>query len=153
MREKARALIANGVLHTPHEGIYLGTGLAAGGLAMLFPGQGSQHVGMLRALACSFPMMHAALAEADGVVSDDGRRLGDLIYPHPAFSDDDRAWQEEALRATEVAQPALGAVCLGVLGILDHFGVRPDAVAGHSFGELTALSARRVGSTRGRWPS
>ena len=37
MREKARALIANGVLHTPHEGIYLGTGLAAGGLAMLFP--------------------------------------------------------------------------------------------------------------------
>ena len=69
------------------------------------------------------------------------RRLSDLIYPHPAFSEDDRARQEAALRATEVAQPALGAVSLGVLGILEHFGVRPDAVAGHSFGELTALCA------------
>ena len=87
------------------------------------------------------PMMHAALAEADGVALDDGRCLGDLIYPHPAFSDDERARHEAALRATEVAQPALGAVSLGVLGILEHFGVRPDAVAGHSFGELTALCA------------
>ncbi len=108
---------------------------------MLFPGQGSQYLGMLRDLACQFPAMHDALAETEGAVGDDGPRLSDLIYPHPAFTESERARQEQALRATEVAQPALGAVSLGVLAILDHFGVRPDALAGHSFGELTALGA------------
>ncbi len=137
---KARALVAAG-RSSAAEGIFVGSGPAAGGLAMLFPGQGSQYVGMLRELACRFPMVHAALAEAHGVALDDGRGLGDLIYPHPAFSDDERARHEAALRATAVAQPALGALSLGILGILDHFGVQPASVAGHSFGELTALYA------------
>ena len=137
---KAQTLVAAGRSSMP-EGIFVGSGPAAGGLAMLFPGQGSQYVGMLRDLACRFPMAHDALAEASRVALDDGRRLGDLIYPHPAFSDDERARHEAALRATAVAQPALGALSLGVLGILDHFGVQPAAVAGHSFGELTALCA------------
>ena len=86
------------------EGIFVGSGPAAGALAMLFPGQGSQYVGMLRDLACRFPMLHAALAEANSVALDDGCSLGDLIYPHPAFSDDERARHEAALRATAVAQ-------------------------------------------------
>ncbi|MBV8676883.1 MAG: acyltransferase domain-containing protein, partial [Planctomycetaceae bacterium] len=141
LRAKARALVAEGAKPAPDDGIYLGIGQASGGLAMLFPGQGAQHVGMLRALACQFPMMHEALAEADAAAPGDNPRLSDLIYPHPAFSEGERARQEAALRATEVAQPALGAVSLGVLGILEHFGVRPDAVAGHSFGELSALCA------------
>jgi acyl transferase domain-containing protein len=46
----------------------------AGGLALLFPGQGSQYVGMLRALACRFPAVQEALAEAEGALGDDGRR-------------------------------------------------------------------------------
>ena len=137
---KARALVAAG-RSSASEGIFVGSGPAAGGLAMLFPGQGSQYVGMLRDLACRFPMVHVALADANRVALDDGRCLGDLIYPHPAFSDDERARHEAALRATAVAQPALGALSLGVLGILDHFGVAPAAVGGHSFGELTALCA------------
>ena len=51
----------------------LGTGPAPGPLAMLFPGQGSQYVGMLRELACRFPRMQAALALANDV----SRRTGD----------------------------------------------------------------------------
>ena len=107
---------------------------------MLFPGQGSQYVGMIRELSCVFPQMLDALTEADEVESSQPR-LSDRIYPHPSFTEADRTAREEALRATEVAQPAIGAVSLGLLRVFDHFGVRPELVAGHSFGELTALHA------------
>src|SRR5262249_52554805 len=118
-----------------------GEGPSAGGLVLLFPGQGSQYAGMLRDLVCRFSRLQGPLAEANRVPLDDGADLADRIFPHPAFSDAGRAEQEEALRATEVAQPALGAIGLGLFGLLEQFGVRPDAVAGHSFGELTALAA------------
>src|SRR5262249_22046731 len=90
-----------------------------------------------RDLACQFPQMLQALADADAT----GARLAERIYPLPAFDDAARQRNEEALRATEVAQPALGAVGLGAFGVLEHFGVKPDVVAGHSYGELVALSA------------
>src|SRR5262249_11691816 len=98
---------------SPH-GVYAGRGAASGKLAMLFPGEGSQSVGMLRDLACTFPMMQQALAEADAGFADEPR-LSDFIYPQPVFRDDERARQEESLRATQVAQPALGAVSSGAL--------------------------------------
>jgi len=122
------------------EGIYFGTGGVRGKLGMLFPGQGSQYVGMLRDLACQFPHMQQTLSEANAA-SADGSRPSDFIYPQPAFSAEGRARHEEALRATDVAQPALGAVSLGALRTLEHFGVRAEAVAGHSYGELVALCA------------
>ena len=132
------AVDAKGSPSKPRPGIFAGNGPAAAGLAMLFPGQGSQYAGMLRELACVFPQVQEALARAD---DDASSRLSDRIYPFPAFNDAERAAHETALRATEVAQPAIGALSLGLLRVLDHFGVRPSAVAGHSFGELTALCA------------
>src|SRR5262249_7926092 len=84
------------------ERVHFGRG-RPGGLALLFPGQGSQYVGMARDLACQFPHLLDALAAADsGFESRSGRRLSDLIYPHPAFDDPGRTRQEEALRATDV---------------------------------------------------
>jgi len=118
-----------------------GQGEAAGKLAFLFPGQGSQYVGMLRDLACRFPRMLSALETADAASTAKSGRLSDRIYPPSAFSDEGRARQDEALRDTRCAQPAIGAVSLGLLQILRDFGVRPDMAAGHSFGELTALHA------------
>jgi acyl transferase domain-containing protein/NAD(P)-dependent dehydrogenase (short-subunit alcohol dehydrogenase family) len=127
-------------------GVFLGKGSPAGKLAMLFPGQGSQYCGMGRDLACRFPQMQQALVEADAAFAEknDSKypgRLSDTMFPATAFSDEDRARNDEALRATNVAQPAIGAVSLGALRVLSHFGVRPDAVAGHSYGELVALHA------------
>ncbi|HBE00516.1 MAG TPA: beta-ketoacyl synthase, partial [Gemmatimonadetes bacterium] len=93
------------------DGVYYGRGPAAGDLAFLFPGQGSQYVGMLRDLACQFPSMRASLELAD--TGDSENRLSDVVYPHPAFDHDARQLQEDALRDTSNAQPGIGAVSLG----------------------------------------
>ncbi len=121
--------------------IFTGSGPALGSLAMLFPGQGSQAVGMFRDLACRFPRMQAALALWNDVMGPGSGRLSDRIYPPSCFREEDRRRQQDALRDTRFAQPAIGAVSLGLLHILEGFGVRPALVGGHSFGELTALCA------------
>jgi acyl transferase domain-containing protein/NAD(P)-dependent dehydrogenase (short-subunit alcohol dehydrogenase family)/acyl carrier protein len=121
------------------DGVYYGRGAAAGDLALLFPGQGSQYVGMLRDLACQFPAVRSSLERANAVAPD--ANLGETVYPHPAFDDDARQLQEDALRDTCNAQPAIGAVSVGAHAVLRQFGVQPVATAGHSFGELTALFA------------
>ena len=124
-------------------GIFAARGSTAGRLAVVFPGQGSQYVGMLRELSCQFPPMLDALAAFNDVygIADHGRRLSDQIYPMPVFNDEDRVSQELALRDTSIAQPAIGAVSMGGFRVLEAFGLQVDAVAGHSFGELTALWA------------
>jgi acyl transferase domain-containing protein/NAD(P)-dependent dehydrogenase (short-subunit alcohol dehydrogenase family)/acyl carrier protein len=145
-------------------GASFGAGEKTGKLGALFPGQGSQYPGMLRDLACQFPEMMEVLAMADRVFAtehpgDKSQRLSDFIYPHPAFTDEARRQQEESLKATEVAQPALGAAGLGALSVMARFGVIPEAAAGHSYGELPALcgagrldpeSLHRLSNVRGR---
>jgi acyl transferase domain-containing protein/NAD(P)-dependent dehydrogenase (short-subunit alcohol dehydrogenase family)/acyl carrier protein len=131
--------------HSP-DGAYFGKGPACGPLAVVFPGQGSQYVGMLRDLACQFPQMREVLGDANRVFERmrsgaGGYRLSDQIYPVPAFSAETRAEQDQRLRDTQVAQPAIGAVSLGALKVLESFGLEPGMYAGHSYGELPALCA------------
>ncbi|MGE3805961.1 MAG: SDR family NAD(P)-dependent oxidoreductase [Gemmataceae bacterium] len=123
------------------ERVFFGSGSPAGKLACLFPGQGSQYPGMLRELACRFPQLQECLAGAGAAFASAGRRLGDFIYPPSVFSEQARQAQADALRATDIAQPALGAVSLGAWRVLEEFGLRADAAAGHSYGELVALCA------------
>ena len=140
--DRARSLLGGTApLAVAPEGVYYGTGPEPDGLAVLFPGQGSQYIGMLRELACEFPSMLRTLASAAEAGPIDGQGVGDWIYPHPSFDDEARQRAERSLRSTQVAQPAIGAVSLGAYRLLEGFGLRPDAVAGHSFGELTALCA------------
>jgi acyl transferase domain-containing protein/NAD(P)-dependent dehydrogenase (short-subunit alcohol dehydrogenase family) len=121
------------------EGIYYGSG-APGKLGILFPGQGAQYVGMGRDLICSFPEAFSTLEAADAEF-EGGKRLSDYVFPQPGWKPEQKEAQEKLLRSTDVAQPALGAVALGALKVLESFGVKADAFAGHSYGELVALHA------------
>ncbi len=112
-----------------------------GQIAFLFPGQGSQYVGMGADLALSFADIQAIWDQAAELEFESGERLQDVVFPIPVFSDEERAAQETKLRATDWAQPAIGVSSLGYLTLLTKLGVTPDCVGGHSFGEVTALHA------------
>src|SRR5262245_25914233 len=99
----------------------------------VFPGQGSQAVGMGRALAEAFGAARHVFEEVDDAL---GQRLSRLMFEGP----------EQELTLTENAQPALMAVSLAVLGVLESEGRFKLAdkvafVAGHSLGEYSALAA------------
>jgi [acyl-carrier-protein] S-malonyltransferase len=105
-------------------------------LAFIFPGQGSQAVGMGKALADAFVQARAVFEEVDAAL---GEKLTKLIWEGPA----------EALTLTENAQPALMATSLAAMRVLEaEAGVdlARDAqfVAGHSLGEYSALGAARA---------
>ena len=139
---KARALLSSNSgksSWSSPEGIYYGSGVP-GKLGILFPGQGAQYVGMGRDLICSFPQAFAALEGADAEF-EGKKRLSDFVFPKPGWKPEQKEQQEISLRATDVAQPALGAVALGALKVLESFGVKAEAYAGHSYGELVALHA------------
>ncbi|MCP4991905.1 MAG: acyltransferase domain-containing protein, partial [Colwellia sp.] len=125
---------------------YRKTGLAASGkVVALFSGQGSQYVNMGRELACNFPSVMQAAADMDSEFAQAG--LGQLTpttYPIPVFNDDARKAQDEALRLTQHAQPAIGTLSVGLYKAFTNAGFKADFTAGHSFGELTALWAAGV---------
>jgi [acyl-carrier-protein] S-malonyltransferase len=94
-------------------------------IAFLFPGQGSQTVGMGRSLATQFPIAAETFAEADEAL---GFSLSKLIFEGP----------EEDLRLTENTQPAILTVSVAAARVLAQHGVHPTLAAGHSLGEWSA---------------
>jgi len=100
-------------------------------VAMLFPGQGSQAVGMGADLVQSFPEARATFARADALL---GYELSGLCFAGPLAT----------LTETRHAQPALLVHSLAVWRVLGARGVEPVLVAGHSLGEYTALVAAGV---------
>ena len=110
-------------------------------LAFMFPGQGSQYVGMGSELVAAFPESQAVWDEAADLEFEMGGKLQDVVFPVPVFTPAGRAAQETRLRSTDWAQPAIGVTSLSQLVILQNLGIKPDAVGGHSFGEVTALHA------------
>lgn len=123
-------------------GIYYrrrGTNLA-GRVVALFPGQGSQYVDMARGLAVDYPEIRRSLESADAVaLASRLPALSSAVYPPPALSADVAARQASELTRTRNAQPAIGAVSAGYFRLLQRMGFKPDFVAGHSYGEITAL--------------
>ncbi|MEO8758882.1 MAG: ACP S-malonyltransferase [Devosia sp.] len=103
--------------------------------AFIFPGQGSQAVGMGKDLADAFPEARAVFDEVDAAL---GQNLSQIMFEGP----------DETLRLTANAQPALMAVSLAVIRVLEAKGIsikdKAAFVAGHSLGEYSALCAAGV---------
>jgi [acyl-carrier-protein] S-malonyltransferase len=96
--------------------------------AFLFPGQGSQEVGMGKELRDAHPVARRVFEEADSVL---GIRLTSLCFDGP----------EEELRLTVNTQPAIVTASIAALRVLEERGASADFVAGHSLGEYSALVA------------
>jgi [acyl-carrier-protein] S-malonyltransferase len=116
-------------------------------IAFIFPGQGSQKVGMGRALAEAFPVCRGAFDEADVAL---GEPLSRLCFEGPA----------DELTLTENTQPAILAVSIAACRLLESRGIAPAWVAGHSLGEYSAnvaagtfsfSDALRIVRRRGRY--
>jgi [acyl-carrier-protein] S-malonyltransferase len=122
-------------------------------IAFIFPGQGSQTVGMGKALADAYPEARATFAEADAAFAEPARpsaSLSSLCFDGP----------DECLALTEVTQPAILTTSIAAYRVLEARGVRPAFVAGHSLGEYSAhvaaatfafADAVRVVRRRGRF--
>ena len=118
---------------------------ANGKVVALFSGQGSQYVNMGRELTCNFPSMMDSATAMDKEFSTAGLgQLSAITYPIPVYTDADRKLQEEQLRLTQHAQPAIGCLSVGLFKTFQQAGFKADFTAGHSFGELTALWAADV---------
>ncbi len=139
---QARQRLDGNATHRPpgQTNIYFHNQPHSGKTALVFPGQGSQYVGMGKDLTCCFPQALNAIDAANAQANDRGR-LSNYIYPPKAHTPGKQQSQLQNLTATDIAQPAIGAVSLAMFKTLTDFGVKPDAVCGHSYGELTALCA------------
>ena len=94
-------------------------------IAFLFPGQGSQSVGMGKDLYDRYPSARGTFEEADEAV---GTKLSQLCFEGP----------EEQLKRTENTQPAILTVSVAAWRVLDEKGIKPAFAAGHSLGEYSA---------------
>lgn len=122
-------------------GTCYGAGTAnAGEVAFLFPGQGSQYAGMGADVAMSIDAAREVWNRAASARFD-GESIHHVVFPPAVFTDDGRAAQDRKLTATEWAQVALGVHSVSLMKVLHSLGLRPACVAGHSFGEITALHA------------
>ncbi len=99
-----------------------------GKIAFVFPGQGSQYLGMGKELFQNYPSAERVFAEADHIL---GRDLSGLCFNGP----------EELLKKTENCQLAILTTSIAALQVLKAEGIEPDFVAGHSLGEYSALVA------------
>src|ERR1700736_3817411 len=116
-------------------------------IALLFPGQGSQAVGMGKDLAEKYPIARQTFDEANEAL---GYRLSTLCFEGP----------EDQLRLTEITQPAILTVSIAALRVLETRMPKPSYVAGHSLGEYSAhvaagtftfADAVRTVRTRGKY--
>ncbi|SEG91844.1 Acyl transferase domain-containing protein [Actinacidiphila yanglinensis] len=126
-RRRALAALAAG---EEAPGVVRGTAREAGGVVFVFPGQGSQWVGMAVELLDSAPVFAASM-----------RACAAALAPHVDWDLFEVLGDRAALERVDVVQPVLFAVMVSLAALWRSYGVEPDAVVGHSQGEIAAACA------------
>lgn len=125
------------------KGAYLNAAPLAetGKVAFMFPGEGSQHVGMLREIMLHYPQMRAWFDLVDGAFAGHGRQLlpSQVIFPPPGTAE-----EGGALWRMDIGPEAIFAANQAVAALYDTLGLKADMLVGHSTGEYSALFAAGV---------
>lgn len=125
------------------KGAYLNAAPLAetGKIAFMFPGEGSQHVGMLREIMLHYPQMRQWFDLVDGAFAGHGRKLlpSQVIFPPPGTAE-----EGGALWRMDIGPEAIFAANQAVAALYETLGLKADMLVGHSTGEYSALFAAGV---------
>ncbi|WP_428897949.1 malonyl CoA-acyl carrier protein transacylase [Parelusimicrobium proximum] len=114
-------------------------------VAFMFPGQGSQYVDMMKDLASKYKVVKDTFDEADRVLKGMiGTTLTEVIWSKEGESKEEYAKRENAIKQTQMTQPAVMTADVAMMRLLSSFNIRPEVVMGHSLGEYAAAVAAGV---------
>ncbi|MEK7722005.1 MAG: acyltransferase domain-containing protein, partial [Elusimicrobiota bacterium] len=128
------------------KGVYtFKTGRNNAKVGLLFPGQGSQYVDMMRDLAAKYAIVQATFNEADVILEKmTGLRLTEVLWSRPGESREDLTKREDAIKQTQLTQPAMLTADIAMYRLFKEFGIKPDMAIGHSLGEYAAATAAGI---------
>ncbi|MBF0300591.1 MAG: acyltransferase domain-containing protein [Oligoflexia bacterium] len=116
-----------------------------GKIAAIFVGQGSQYLNMGKDLAQNYPQFRNILHYLDNLFYKENKTiLSQILYPVASFDEITSQKQKTKLDQSNYAQPAIAAISMGMYKLLSEAGLHVDFLAGHSFGEITALWAAGI---------
>ncbi|MBO4555252.1 MAG: type I polyketide synthase, partial [Elusimicrobiales bacterium] len=114
-------------------------------VGLLFPGQGSQSVNMLRDLAAKYRVVKETFDEADAIMMRMiGVKLTEAIWSKPGEDKAALQRREDAIRQTKLTQPAMMTADIAMYRLISEYGIKPDMAIGHSLGEYAAATAAGV---------
>lgn len=131
------------LLLPPQINLNLDASKTIGKLGFVFPGQGSQYSNMGLENTVYFKELREVVEMANSSLNG-AIKMDKILFPKASFKQETTDYWEDLLRATENAQPAIGTISMGYFNFLKSLEIRPEVVAGHSYGEFTALYAAGV---------
>ncbi|WP_424244195.1 malonyl CoA-acyl carrier protein transacylase [Elusimicrobium posterum] len=114
-------------------------------VCFMFPGQGSQYVDMMKDLASKYKVVKDTFDEADRILKDlINTTLTEVIWSKEGETKEDYAKREEAIKQTQMTQPAVMTADVAMMRLLSSYGIKPEVVMGHSLGEYAAAVAAGI---------
>ncbi len=114
-------------------------------VCFMFPGQGAQYVDMMKDLASKYRIVRDTFAQADKILKEIiGSTLTDTLWSKEGETKEEYKKREEAIKQTQITQPAILTCNVAMMRLLYQFGLKPDVTMGHSLGEYGAAVASGI---------